>query len=538
MLKRIRNKIDRYFSRLQGAGIPVILTAAVMVLVTLAVFLVVYKGIFTYELHHAYTADAPLYWTVGRGMLNGLTPYAEMYENKPIGVFLISALSFALTDSTVLCNIVSILAAVAIAVLPALTVLYRVNRHEEKGEIGRFRIMTVFLTVLLSGMLLAVYSETRSGAFQVEAIGAAFSVLFIYLIVRLRDAVGRKKRIILTLLAGIALGCAVMTKEPFLFVAVIGALLFIEGFKDFIRNLLLPCVAGGALTLGLLAVTGTLVPYFTIYVKRMFETRLSGGSSVFERARDIPRVINDIKAFSGWLFYLILFFLALSLLRAVLRKQSLPRFFLSAAKIAAAIYLASFCVGVGGYYYYHHYIFAVPVYCALVVYGGSLLYEFKPGAGAARRAVILIWVAVLLTMQPQLKNTYAGDYTGRFNQIQAQAEYVDSLLDFYGEERYQFIGFNGENVFIGLTKHSPQGPVFGQDSDNFQTADTWFSQSLMKQLDESNIVIVREYLAPAINEDIGSLLAAEFTETPARRFAAQLPLGFDCRIYYRTSVYG
>ena len=65
----------------------------VFMLFAMCVMIRVFYGVITYELSHAYTADAPLYWAVGRGMLNGLTPYSEMYENKPIGVFLLSAIS-------------------------------------------------------------------------------------------------------------------------------------------------------------------------------------------------------------------------------------------------------------------------------------------------------------------------------------------------------------------------------------------------------------------------------------------------------------
>ena len=124
--------------------------------------------------------------------------------------------------------------------------------------------------------------------------------------------------------------------------------------------------------------------------------------------------------------------------------------------------------------------------------------------------------------------------------ITEKAQYVDSLLDHYGEERYQFIGFNGEDVFFGLTKHSPQGPVFAQDPDNFQTGDTWFAQSLLEQIDESNIVIVKEFKSPAIDEEIQHRLQTEFTENPAEKFEKEPPADFEneYRIYYRTSVYG
>ena len=58
----------------------------VVTLCALAVFLIIlvlFTGrilsrCFSYELNHAYTADAPLYWTVGRGILNGIKPYSGL----------------------------------------------------------------------------------------------------------------------------------------------------------------------------------------------------------------------------------------------------------------------------------------------------------------------------------------------------------------------------------------------------------------------------------------------------------------------------
>ena len=39
------------------------------------------------------TAD----WTIGHGILKGLVPYRDLYETKPPGIFLVSALSYLVT---------------------------------------------------------------------------------------------------------------------------------------------------------------------------------------------------------------------------------------------------------------------------------------------------------------------------------------------------------------------------------------------------------------------------------------------------------
>jgi hypothetical protein len=153
----------------------------VFMLFAMCVMIRVFYGVITYELSHAYTADAPLYWAVGRGMLNGLTPYSEMYENKPIGVFLLSAISFYFTDSTILCNWISILAVLIIAFVPSLNIydnmkkeLLKYNKDNKAKCIYGF---FCFWMILFCSTMLAIYAEERSGGFQVEAIGTACSLL-------------------------------------------------------------------------------------------------------------------------------------------------------------------------------------------------------------------------------------------------------------------------------------------------------------------------------------------------------------------------
>ncbi|MBQ3417753.1 MAG: hypothetical protein IJH32_07950 [Ruminococcus sp.] len=521
--------------RFKSLGLSVKITFILMILISLTASFFIFKDIFTYELHHAYTADAPLYWAVGRGMLNGLTPYAQMYENKPLGIFLISALSFGLTGSSIICNIFSILAALMITFIPVLAVLngYDQNDHRKTDTTKK---LVVSLMVLMGGLLITTYTEMRSGGFQVEAIGAAFSVLFIYLVMKLKNAKTRRQTVILTVCSALALGCSVMIKEPFLLTCVFGALLFIDSFKSFLKHLLLPCAAGGVLVLIVLAVSGTLPSYFSIYISRMFGTRLAGdsGSSAFTRAKNILFLTKDIRNFNVWLFYLLIAFLVFTLLYGILKKRKVTFILMHVIKVAAAIFAASFCVGMGGQYYNHHYIFAVPIYVAFLICGAMMFYEFD-----TKNLVpaVAIWGVVLAAVILSIGNPYAGDYTAKYHDITVKAQYVDSLLDHYQEDRYQFIGFNGEDAFIGLTEHSPRGPVFAQDPDNFRSADTWFAQNLLQQIDESNIVIVKEFKSPAVDEEIQRKLNAEFTESPTEKYEISPPEGFNCRIYYRTSKY-
>ena len=106
---RVKNRAAQAVKRFQSLKTT---TRILILLMTIASFVMVafvFRRIASYELHHAYNWDSPLYWTVGRGMLNGLKPYTDLFENKPLGMFLISAFSFRLTDDTIICNIIGVL---------------------------------------------------------------------------------------------------------------------------------------------------------------------------------------------------------------------------------------------------------------------------------------------------------------------------------------------------------------------------------------------------------------------------------------------
>ncbi len=535
MVKKFNDCLTKRFPRIKSMKKTDLYLIAFMIIISLAIFILVFKGIISFELKHAYCSDNPLYWAVGRGILNGLTPYSQLYENKPIGIFLLSALSFALTDDAIVGNIISCISALVITVVPALTVFDIIRKDDKKN---RVKTAVVVLTVFLSGLLVAIYSETHSGGFQVEEIGSAFSVLFIFFTIKSEKVKTRKKAIILTALSSLMICFTTMMKEPFLLVSVFGALLFVNTIKDFIKRILIPCFAGGAFTVILLAVFGVLGPYFDIYIKRMFETRVMGDeTSAFSRAVNILKLGEDMKNFSYLLVFIILAFLILTFVRLIYKKERDWRICLHILKVFAAIYIASFCVGLGGYYYNHHYIFAVPVYCALIIYGGAALYEIKLKMFSENGAVILLWGIAVFATFLNIGNPYFGDCSQKYNTIKEKANYVDSVLYYYNEDTYQYIGFNGEGVFIGLTKHSPTGPVFAQDADNVSDSNSWFSQQFTEQLKEANIIIIEKGEYYSLKWPLRGFLDREFTENPAKKNPLNPPETFNYKILYRVSKY-
>lgn len=340
----------------------------------------------------------------------------------------------------------------------------------------------------------------------------------------------------MTVLSSLSLAFSVMMKEPFLLICIFCAFMFVDNFRDFIKCILIPCICGGVAVLALLTVTGTLVPYFTIYVSHMFETRLSGASSVFSKMKSVFKLYLDLNDFSHFFYLLVMFFIILTFLRPLFKKKGEVYILYHVLRVCAAVLIASLCVGMGGQYYNHHYIFALPLYCSFIIYGGAVFFEFKPKKDIVRKAMIILWGTVLIIAGVIINVSY-DNYTNKYESIKAKAEYVDEMMDFYEEDRYQYLGFNGENEFFGLTEHSPLGPVFAQDSNNFLTADTWFAECIKKQMDECDIIIFRSYEMPAMNDYVMSIIDEKFTETPAKKFDVSPPNGFDYKVYFRKSKY-
>src|SRR3989344_6822296 len=67
--------------------------------------------------------DAPysIFFAMGRAILNGYTPYEDIFETKPPGLFILAALSFGILKNTSLANIVQTL---LLLVTPALFTLF------------------------------------------------------------------------------------------------------------------------------------------------------------------------------------------------------------------------------------------------------------------------------------------------------------------------------------------------------------------------------------------------------------------------------
>ena len=510
------------------------------------------------ELNSAYCVDNPLYWAVGRGILNGLKPYIDLFENKPPGIFWLSALSMKFTGGVYAMNIFSFLCLLITMLTPAIgaTVLCL------KRGCGKVTATIAILSALLFGMMLMLYAQTRSGYIQIESMGAMF--VGIYLLV-IFDTDEKKLKFYSpsVILSGLLLACAGLLKEPFVPVAACVSLLFAANRRGFWHKTVLPLLYGGAIGTGLMAATGVLKPYINIYLKYMIRSRVESDSSPFARMWNLMTMVNEAGSFSMvflcviTMLYIAVFFYLFQDFRALASAGFKDRLSWALRFIAlfGSLLCCSFAIAVGGRYFNHHYVFALPFYLALflLMLRGSaaepvLLPQkgtddreqagFGPGQWRILTAVVLAALSINFAFMPYY--TFDKSISANFETMTRHAEYVDDLLDEKGIDRYQFLGFNHGGVFFyGLTRHSPLGPVFVQDPANFTGEYSWFSENLIRQLQQAEIVFLWEIDAGILNRQIWQILHTEFVRDDAHSVSKDgnpvpgLPPGFTYITYVR-----
>jgi len=443
-----------------------------------------------YELAGVYTWDTTIYWAVGRGIVNGIAPYGGLFDIKPPGIFLLSAISFRIFDSPVFTHYFQVFVLLLTAAIPTIAYFYLSN----------YRSIIKLAFSLLAGLILSLYSAERSGEVQIESFGAAFACVAV-----LAMAMPNKKISLPLTIIGILGACGF--KEPFLFPLLGVSLIFCNDIKDWLRRFALPlaiAVAAGAL---ILLICGWL-PDFLHYLGFMSSTHVSRYGSPFRRAMDFSHVYNDMNTFSWGLALATLALLSLPFINS---KPSFSKILF----FGAAFFLASYSVGLGGEFYNHHHIFALPFYVALILF---LLKEWNEEySGIAKLSLVsFVFFAIAALNLPNLNfDKRAKNLSNSAKESIEAAVYLDSKMDELGIDRYTFIGSNGPEIY-GWSKHSPNGPYFVQYNWWFNDI-PGFGDSIVSSVKKTDVVVVSNMwnqIAPQVNQ----ILDEQFTEQQIKRY--------------------
>jgi hypothetical protein len=239
--------------------------------------------------------DNIVYFTVGRGILNGLMPYTDIFEWKPPMIFFISALSLKVTGGYGGAQIFGTL-------VPLLPI-----------SLSYFAKERLWAILASSAVMLFVIHETRN--VQVEAFGAIWACC--YVVVMLWKT---KWKI---LLASAFVTAAVLTKEPIALIILASSLALYPRIR--VKECIFVLIGSVVLWFIVMGSFGYVDPYFHFNIPVTYLGRADNSLPIL----DGLRIWKIIPTFTSLVFVL--------LLLASLRKSWL---------LIPALYLATFAGGI------------------------------------------------------------------------------------------------------------------------------------------------------------------------------------------------
>jgi hypothetical protein len=468
-----------------------------------------------YEAQGPYNVDTPLYWTIGHAILKGFVPYRDLYETKPPGIFLLSALSYLVTGDGRLTNATQV-AALALLALSPLPFVLRLGRTRGR-LLPAIPVCVALWTIVL---VLAAYVEERSGEVQVETHALAGMVGYMLLI----GVPGRwafRSRVL-------AIIVAIGMKEPFLLLLPAVYLVMEPEARWVWRDLLGPLLLAGLVGTLLLLAAGWLPAFLGIYLPSMVGAHVHVFGSPFARGLAFGMIWDDLRAFSLHLPMTLLACAGIYLVAPrpadlVPRELGARRF----QSLFLGILLAGLAVGMGGHFYTHHYVCAVPLYLAVLY---SLLSRLRATASApiwVRALIIPLAMALALipdwvpfkVFQQRARHAHEVDRAAR-----ESAQIIDAVLDRLQVSRYLWLGPSGYPPFT-YTRHVPLGPLFFQQIAFFEGRYPWFVSEFRQRLDEAKLVVFGEHMTGPLDGEVKAKLASEFEPLPEHL----IPLGKKCQ---------
>lgn len=446
-------------------------------------------------------SDSYIYLAVGRGILNGLMPYADLFETKPPGMFLLSALSLKLFEDG---RLLVLLGALLGALLPACILLAFRGRSEKR--------LPVVVTGLAVGALLARFSAAMAGGGITESLGATVAVIAIALWAVWEDAPWKK-----TLLIAPVIALAVFLKEPFLLSVLAGVLIVSRGWRSATR--FAPAlIAGGVVTLALLLLAGTIVDYFSTYLPHMlgFKINYSWGSAetpLSVRSINVIEIVTHLWPFSK-IFTLLMGALWIGGAWILWSRDRVP----GVLRWLVASWMTTLAVGFSGDYYSQHFVFAVPLFAALAILVLPAIADMQKGAMILIGTSALSLVVLLHGLSPLMR---PAAWESEAQPARNAAMVIDGIMDRCAMDRYLLlIGRNHE--LYGMTKHSPYGPVFVAQRRIMGSSPEFSAKFIESEKATKLIVMKTEEDADFLQPSAWPIIRGNFTET-APACAGEVP---------------
>jgi hypothetical protein len=469
-----------------------------------------------YEWQGLNSWDYYYFWALAQGVLNGYTPYVELFDPKPPGIFLLSAVSLLLTGTDALAGLFQV-ATLIVSGLLLYLILRRTGGSSER-VLWPFNVLTALSLVLYAGV--------RAGMYLPESFALPFALGYVWFLTRPEGV----RTLTEGFLAGLLLLGAAGFKEPFFLSGIAaGILLTLPHFSwlRLYRQVAVPAITALVMAVVLMALLGWLIPYLTIYLPAVFWNHFQGMPGappvpIWWRGLQGSPLWRDIQElFPGYAWHMaIVGTLAVySVLSGATDKQSgrlnRTRLAIIVALTLTALYLLVLSVAVSNHYYFHHFVVAVPGYVA-----GSYLAVRTVRLSLDRRiprAVVLAFALALLPAHGMFRMT-AVPYAEYLNVTRTYREKmnhaawtIDHVMDTCGIDRYLLIG-NGPQPY-GLTRHSPSGPMMAQHTQWFIGRATYLREGYLRQLDTADFVVVHSYQLADLESFTVRYLTDHFTSS-------------------------
>jgi len=499
-----------------------------LILLAPALFALLYAGCAAavriwYECHLPYNVDTTVYWTVGRGIVHGLTPWKDLFETKPAGIFLLSALSYRLLGNGHLTNVTQILSLLTIALSP---LVYARRIWRAPGN--RLVVLPIFVALWALVVDQASFVADYAGEVQTETHALPAMILYMLLL-------GNRSRLGFALRA-LGILVAIGMKEPFvLAIPAVYLLLDPEAespWTDFFGPLALACAIGGVSLL----LVGWLPAYLGIYLKAMAGGHINVAGSPWARVGPaLDNTWNTLALHSVMLPFALVYLAAVYLFAPEARRAALGGrpLVLRFQALIVAMLLASMAVGMGGQFYPHHYMFATPVHLAILFSLMGSLVRFPSAAhwlrsGVVSLVLLCIWVPKWVPVQAFRERAIVQRQEDEASRRAATV--IDTVLDKLKIDRYLWIGHPGRSP-LPFTKHSPLGPLFFQQVNFFEGMYPWLAAQFEDRLHEADLIVFANHMTGPRDNHVKGILAAEYRALPPEDLPANSD--FPYKIYVR-----
>lgn len=471
-----------------------------------------------FETWGSFHSDAAVYGTVGRGILNGLTPYADLYDNKTPVIYFMIALSFLFTGSMALFSWLQgmVILLFPFAILWPLHLRFGARSHP---------ILCLFGFIF--GCVLALYSAEYAGQLLPESFGAFFGALLIGMLFAFDDGTSRKwtRVVVISTLLLLTIGM----KEPFV-LSIIGSSLVVLPWRRAIHALALPLALATMVGLLVLLLLGLLGPYFTTHVGHMLGHHIHTPwgtlhESPWLRFVDIFRLWKNMQTYSPFLPWVLFPVWIGALTYTVQAAHNNPERLCTGTRWLVGSALVTTSVGLTGDFYGHHFIVAVPLFVAAFLVCAQASFLGMQRLRDLNTAIMTIICTLVFVSAPR-------DFSAAYEvwNIWAQerkdaALVVDAVLDRCDVDRYFFFVDRPDGLPI-FTRHSPLGPLFTQYS-RFIGARQEYLDGFSDATANAPILVMRTE-QEGVPLDIETLryFRTSFTETPptcAGSFRQPLP---------------